>query len=201
MENKSWQRAQCIPKKWICDGDPDCVDGADENTTLHNCATQQPCGEDMFTCGNGRCINKVSLGLPRQQGILLQQIDLRRAGFVITIMTAATVPTRASSVIRNTRPARRWSSRARTSSAFGISIVAMAKTTVEITRTRWTARRRMQHVHKDNSPARTGSALIIVWYATRCRTARMSPMSRLTATWMSAPRWRLISADTSVWTR
>lgn len=60
MENKSWQRAQCIPKKWICDGDPDCVDGADENTTLHNCATQQPCGEDMFTCGNGRCINKVS---------------------------------------------------------------------------------------------------------------------------------------------
>ncbi|XP_039499245.1 low-density lipoprotein receptor-related protein 2 isoform X1 [Drosophila santomea] len=58
VENKSWQRAQCIPKKWICDGDPDCVDGADENTTLHNCATQQPCGEDMFTCGNGRCINK-----------------------------------------------------------------------------------------------------------------------------------------------
>lgn len=59
VENKSWGRAQCIPKKWICDGDPDCVDGADENVTLHNCATQQPCAEDMFTCGNGRCINKV----------------------------------------------------------------------------------------------------------------------------------------------
>ncbi|XP_075155675.1 low-density lipoprotein receptor-related protein megalin [Haematobia irritans] len=58
VENKSWGRAQCIPKKWICDGDPDCVDGADENVTLHNCATQQPCGEDMYTCGNGRCINK-----------------------------------------------------------------------------------------------------------------------------------------------
>lgn len=43
----------------ICDGDPDCVDGADENVTLHHCATPQPCGEDMFTCDNGRCINKV----------------------------------------------------------------------------------------------------------------------------------------------
>lgn len=44
----------------ICDGDPDCVDGADENVTLHHCATPQPCGEDMFTCENGRCVNKVS---------------------------------------------------------------------------------------------------------------------------------------------
>lgn len=44
----------------ICDGDPDCVDGADENVTLQHCATPQPCGEDMFTCENGRCINKVS---------------------------------------------------------------------------------------------------------------------------------------------
>lgn len=59
-ENKAWGRAQCIPKKWICDGDPDCVDGADENSTLHSCSTQQPCANDMFTCGNGRCINKVS---------------------------------------------------------------------------------------------------------------------------------------------
>lgn len=59
VENKSWGRAQCIPKKWLCDGDPDCVDGADENITLHHCPTPQPCGEDMFTCENGRCINKV----------------------------------------------------------------------------------------------------------------------------------------------
>ncbi|XP_055683188.1 low-density lipoprotein receptor-related protein 2 [Lutzomyia longipalpis] len=57
-ENKSWGRSQCIPKKWICDGDPDCVDGADENTTLHNCPKPQPCGEDQFTCENGRCINR-----------------------------------------------------------------------------------------------------------------------------------------------
>lgn len=60
QENKAWGRSQCIPKKWICDGDPDCVDGADENITLHNCPTPQPCGEDMYTCENGRCINKVS---------------------------------------------------------------------------------------------------------------------------------------------
>lgn len=59
-ENKAWGRAQCIPKKWICDGDPDCVDGADENTTLHSCPTPEPCAADMFTCGNGRCINNVS---------------------------------------------------------------------------------------------------------------------------------------------
>lgn len=58
-ENKAWGRAQCIPKKWICDGDPDCVDGADENTTLHSCPTPEPCAADMFTCGNGRCINNV----------------------------------------------------------------------------------------------------------------------------------------------
>lgn len=55
----------------ICDGDPDCVDGADENVTLHHCATPQPCGEDMFTCENGRCINKV------RQFIHFQNCELR----------------------------------------------------------------------------------------------------------------------------
>jgi low density lipoprotein-related protein 2 len=54
-----WNRAQCIPRKWLCDGDPDCVDGADENITLHNCSTPAPCGDEQFTCNNGRCINKV----------------------------------------------------------------------------------------------------------------------------------------------
>lgn len=59
--NKAWGRAQCIPRKWLCDGDPDCIDGADENATIHHCATPQPCGEEQFTCGNGRCINKVKV--------------------------------------------------------------------------------------------------------------------------------------------
>jgi len=58
-ENKMWNRAQCIPRKWLCDGDPDCVDGADENVTLHHCSTPAPCGDGQFTCNNGRCINKV----------------------------------------------------------------------------------------------------------------------------------------------
>ncbi|KAI5716508.1 hypothetical protein M8J76_007754 [Diaphorina citri] len=56
-ENKAWNRAQCIPKKWLCDGDPDCVDGADENTTALNCPKQSSCSPDQFSCGNGRCIN------------------------------------------------------------------------------------------------------------------------------------------------
>lgn len=58
LANKAWNRAQCIPKKWLCDGDPDCVDGADENATALNCSTAVSCGADQFTCGNGRCINK-----------------------------------------------------------------------------------------------------------------------------------------------
>lgn len=56
--NKAWHRAQCIPKKWLCDGDPDCVDGADENATLHHCAAPTPCAENQFVCANGRCLNQ-----------------------------------------------------------------------------------------------------------------------------------------------
>lgn len=56
--NKAWNRAQCIPRKWLCDGDPDCVDGADENAAALNCSTVANCSADQFTCGNGRCINR-----------------------------------------------------------------------------------------------------------------------------------------------
>lgn len=57
--NKQWGRAMCIPKKWVCDGDPDCVDGADENVTAHYCPPPEACGENEFQCQNRRCISKV----------------------------------------------------------------------------------------------------------------------------------------------
>lgn len=57
--NKQWGRAMCILKKWVCDGDPDCVDGADENSTALHCPPPEECGENEFRCNNGRCISKV----------------------------------------------------------------------------------------------------------------------------------------------
>lgn len=58
--NKQWGRAMCIPKKWVCDGDPDCVDGADENSTMLYCPPPEECGDNEFQCNNRRCISKVS---------------------------------------------------------------------------------------------------------------------------------------------
>lgn len=57
--NKQWGRAMCILKKWVCDGDPDCVDGADENSTALYCPPPEECDEGEFQCQNGRCISKV----------------------------------------------------------------------------------------------------------------------------------------------
>lgn len=205
LENKAWGRAQCIPKKWICDGDPDCVDGADENTTLHFCATQQPCGEDMFTCDNGRCINKVRPGALQfiyfnNKSLYIFFLTTLRAGLVIMTTTAAMALMRASSVVPNTRVARSKSSHAKTSSAYAISIVAMAKTIVVITLMKWAVRKRTQHVRTVNSLARMANVLTIIWFVTKYPTAATNRMSRRIAMWTSVRRWKYTSADTSAWT-
>nr|AHL26191.1 lipoprotein receptor 2B [Pandalus japonicus] len=55
-------RSRCIPKKWMCDGDPDCSDGTDE--VIANCPTSpdkastRVCRSTEFKCGNGNCIPK-----------------------------------------------------------------------------------------------------------------------------------------------
>ncbi len=57
-KNKALGRPQCISLSHVCDGDADCVDGADENSSLPNCPKPEPCNEDQFQCANGRCIFK-----------------------------------------------------------------------------------------------------------------------------------------------
>ena len=58
-KNKDWGRSVCIQRSWVCDGDPDCVDGADEDEVKANCTrVKEDCEEDQFQCKSGRCINK-----------------------------------------------------------------------------------------------------------------------------------------------
>lgn len=64
-----------------------------------------------------------------------------RAGCAIMTMTAVMEQTRENSAMLSTRHARPWNLPARTSSVSAISIAVMERTTAEITRTRWTARR------------------------------------------------------------
>ncbi|KAG5681484.1 hypothetical protein PVAND_010916 [Polypedilum vanderplanki] len=48
---------ECIPMKYLCDGEPDCQDKSDEDQT--ECSHKQnECSQDQFRCNNGRCIPK-----------------------------------------------------------------------------------------------------------------------------------------------
>ncbi|OXB51766.1 UNVERIFIED_CONTAM: hypothetical protein H355_001255 [Colinus virginianus] len=47
----------CVPERWLCDGDKDCADGADE-TLAAGCLYNNTCDEREFMCGNRQCIPK-----------------------------------------------------------------------------------------------------------------------------------------------
>ena len=47
---------QCVPAKWKCDGDGDCIDKSDEFSC--NITTKAPatCSSEFWRCDNGHCI-------------------------------------------------------------------------------------------------------------------------------------------------
>ncbi|XP_055348332.1 low-density lipoprotein receptor-related protein-like [Paramacrobiotus metropolitanus] len=47
----------CINRKWVCDGNPDCVDGQDEKQP--GCPPIAPCGPGQYQCANGLCISSL----------------------------------------------------------------------------------------------------------------------------------------------
>lgn len=48
---------RCIHIMWVCDGEADCQDGADENA-LQGC-TLGICNDDQFKCSDGQCIGEI----------------------------------------------------------------------------------------------------------------------------------------------
>lgn len=51
---------KCIPKAWVCDGEADCTDSADE-MVAEGCPSKLVCFPNQFQCLNGQCIAKVAL--------------------------------------------------------------------------------------------------------------------------------------------